>query len=474
MAIQGSRTGILWFRKDLRLHDNESLSKAIEKVDNIIPIYVFDKRLYEGETSYDFPKIAKYRKDFIIESVLALREALKERGSNLIIRYGIAEDEIYQVGKECGASYIFCNRDGIAEEANIQNKLEVKMWSLGAEMISNRGKMLFYTADMPFPVKHTPDTFTQFKKEVHKIVPVREPIPTPDYINTELKKIKVGDIPDELGSGIPTEKSGIGELQGGENVAIRRLSMVEQFLESDAQKNKKNGALERYYTSHLSPWISTGCLSPKLLYKIVNPFAEAKIYEAQKIIDHLLYRDFCRLMAKKYENQIFLDEGITGEKHSSSKLDPSIAQKFIHGKTGLPLIDALVRKLTGTGYLTTKSRRLLASFLVYDLEQPWLYGAEFFESMLIDYDPASNYGNWAIIANRYYETTGKAYINIVHQAEKFDPSGQFVKKWVPEIAKVDAQLIHYPWKWNDEDRRAWELPKLVYPEPIVKPRYSLV
>ncbi len=477
MRAQKSKTAILWFRNDLRLHDNESLTYAIDSFDNVIPIYVFDKRMYEGTTSYGFPKIDTFRTKFYIESVLALRQALRSKGSDLIIRYGITEDVLSEICQTFGAEFVLCNRERTTEEVNIQNMLEQSLWQKGAEILYFRGKMLYYTADLPFPIKHTPDTFSQFRKELYKIVPIRDPLPAPDRIRTYTGNVDTGEIPERVSILSNTDKyPDEVRVIGGEDEALKRLQDMERLLQRFNIDEYKSDSFEDFYTTHLSPWISKGSLSPKLLYKTLLPFAEAENtkYVVQKIINNLLYRDFCRFMAKKYEDRIFYKNGVKGETPRESFLDLTVAKRFIKGKTGIPIIDAQVRKLINTGYLTSKSRRILASFFIFDLKLPWLYGAEFFESHLIDYDPASNYANWGILADTYHETVGNAYINIVHQAEKFDPEGVFVKRWVPVLSKVDEGLIHYPWKWEPAQRKKWDLPESVYPFPIVSPRYSLV
>src|SRR5690554_3631979 len=103
--MKKGRTGILWFRRDLRLHDNESLMYATKYMDNVIPVYVFDERLYQGYTSYGFPKINTYRRKFLIQSVLNLRESLREKGSELIVRYGKTEDVLYELSKKYRADF---------------------------------------------------------------------------------------------------------------------------------------------------------------------------------------------------------------------------------------------------------------------------------------------------------------------------------------------------------------------------------
>jgi len=171
-----SKKVIVWFRNDLRLHDNEALTDALTAGDQVVPVFIFDERTFRGKTSFGFDKTGKYRAKFIIEAVTDLRKQLQSRGSDLYIRVGKPEDELFALANELKSSWIFCNRERTQEEVAVQDVLEHNLWSIGQEIRYCRGKMLYYTSDLPFPVTHTPDVFTQFRKEVERFVQVREPL----------------------------------------------------------------------------------------------------------------------------------------------------------------------------------------------------------------------------------------------------------------------------------------------------------
>ena len=160
---------VVWFRQDLRIHDNEALTHALVAGNEIIPVFVFDDRIYKGKTRFGFPKTGKYRARFTLEAVADLRKSLRVLGSDLIVRTGNTEEEIYEICKSVKSSWVFCNRERTQEEVDIQDKLEQKLWSIGQEIIYSRGKMLYYTQDLPFPVTHTPDIFYSVQKGSRKI-----------------------------------------------------------------------------------------------------------------------------------------------------------------------------------------------------------------------------------------------------------------------------------------------------------------
>jgi deoxyribodipyrimidine photo-lyase len=199
-----NRRVILWFRQDLRMHDNESLTEAVSSGCDIIPVYVFDKRTFAGKTKYGFEKTGVHRRKFIIECIQDLRKSLEAMGSQLIVRIGKPEEVLFELAHQYKTNWVYCNRERTTEEKFVQDTLEKNLWSIGQEIRYARGKMLYYTADLPFPITHTPDSYTTFKKEVEKIVPIRQPLTVPAFLGGFPKiEIDKGIIPDTLDFGDP-------------------------------------------------------------------------------------------------------------------------------------------------------------------------------------------------------------------------------------------------------------------------------
>lgn len=333
----------------------------------------------------------------------------------------------------------------------MQDALEQNLWSIGQEVRYSRGKMLFYTADLPFPVTHTPDTFTQFRKEVERIVPVREPLPAPHKPLNKLSiSVTTGDIPSIADFGheaIEDEPHSVLQFKGGETAALERLQYY--FWESQLVKTYKetrNELIGGDYSSKFSPWLSQGCLSPKTIYFELRKFelAHGANESTYWIFFELLWRDFFRFMGKKHGNKIFLKGGISGEASPRWRNDHRLLQKWIDGLTGVPFIDANMRELKLTGFMSNRGRQNVASFLVKDLFVNWQMGAEYFESMLIDYDSCSNWGNWNYVAGVGSDPRENRYFNILTQARRYDPKGAYVKHWLPELAHVPLEKIHRP------------------------------
>ena len=451
---------IVWFRQDLRLHDNEALYDALKHGEEVIPIYVFDERVFKGLTKYGFPKTGKFRAQFIIECVHDLRKNLKAIGSELIVRVGKPEKIIFELAQKAKTSWVFCNRERTAEEIAVQDALEQKLWSIGQEVRFSRGKMLYYTADLPFPVTHTPDIFTHFRKEVERFTPIREVLPTPTQEDFQAVTIPIeaGNIPtlNDFGhTPIIKEERAVISFKGGETAALERLQYY--FWESEHIKNYKetrNELIGGDYSSKFSPWLSQGCLSPKMIY------AELKKFEKQRkknnstywLFFELLWRDFFRLMGKKYGNKIFHKGGTIGTVDPVWKDDRHLLQVWIEGRTGLPFIDANMKELAQTGFMSNRGRQNVASFLVKDLSVNWQMGAAYFESLLLDYDPCSNWGNWNYIAGVGSDPRENRYFNILAQAKRYDPKGAYVKLWLPELKELPADKVHRPDMLSDEEQ----------------------
>jgi deoxyribodipyrimidine photo-lyase len=461
------RRAIVWFRQDLRLHDNEALTTALRMAEEVIPVYIFDERTFLGETRFGMPKTGKHRARFILESVIDLRENIQSLGGKLLVRLGRPEDILAEIAQQIKASWVICNRERTQEEVLVQDGLEQKLWGMGVELLYTRGKMLYHTQDLPVPVQHTPDIFTQFRKETEHITPVREPLPSPTALPPYPPMLDPGEMP-TLGTlghaDFEIDERAAIHLKGGETEGLKRLRHY--FWEKDfiAQyKETRNGLLGPDYSSKFSAWLSQGCLSPKLIYH------ELKRYERERISNEstywlffeLLWRDFFRLMGKKHGTRIFQKGGTQEKDLRHLKNNRELFELWAQGKTGVPFVDANMRELAATGFMSNRGRQNVASFLVRDLKVNWQMGAEYFESQLIDYDPCSNWGNWNYVAGVGTDPREDRYFNILTQAKNYDPQGDFVRTWCPELACISQDKIHRPDLLSAAERNG-------YPKSLVK------
>lgn len=459
------RRSILWFRNDLRLHDNEALIDALAHNDEVMPLYILDPRLLEGKTSFGFRKINKYRLQFLLDSLIDLRSNLQALGSDLYLRVGYPEEIIINVAREFKSTYVYCNRERTHEEVVVQDKLEQALWTIGQEMRYYRGKMLYYTADLPFPITHCPDTFTHFRKEVEKFVNIRQPMASPNEMASITIDFDSGEMPTLSDYGF--ESLGNSRFKGGETAALAELQYYiwDSNLIAD-YFNTRNGMVGRDYSSKLSAHLAKGTLSSKLIYQEIQKYEEQKTKNKSTywLVFELLWRDFFRFMGKKHGNNIFKLSGTKGELGDKLYNNETLFQKWVDAKTGIPFIDANMNELNATGFMSNRGRQNVASFLVKDMKINWIWGAEYFESMLIDYDPCSNYGNWNYIAGVGSDPRECRYFNIPLQAKKYDAQGEYMRKWLPELNDAPLKFLFNPFS---VDRSEYD-PMNVYPLPCVE------
>lgn len=466
---------LVWFRNDLRLSDHVALTRAIQQSQEVIPVYCFDPRQF-GPTEFGFPKTGSHRANFLIQSIQSLRTSLKSIQGNLVVLQGKPEEELIKLAEETGAKAIFFSKEVTSEERNVDKSLERTAFSKGIACESFWQSTLYHIDDLPFPVKQTPEVFTHFRKEVEKQSKVRATLPTPKAINypAEDLKGKEGEIPELEIWGLGKPEAGSlswMEVKGGEESALGRLRSY--FWEKDllkVYKETRNGLIGMDYSSKFSPWLALGCISPRTIYE------EVKKYERERkkndstywLIFELIWRDYFRFIAKKHGDKIFNIQGIRHQKDSWRR-DKAQFQRWVEGLTGVPFVDANMRELKATGFMSNRGRQNVASFLVNDLGIDWTWGASYFESQLIDYDVCSNWGNWMYVGGVGNDPRENRYFNILRQAKNYDKKGDFVRLWIPELQAIRGFDIHQPWELSTAQLRALKIQLgHTYPQPQVK------
>ncbi|MCS7012152.1 MAG: DASH family cryptochrome [Chloroherpetonaceae bacterium] len=435
---------LVWLRNDLRLHDNEALTAALSSSPDTLLVYCLDERLL-GTLPSGFPKMGKFRAKFLLESLADLREQVRQKGGELIFRIGKPEEIVPELAKVAGVSFVYFHREVTSEELRVEAALRKNLQAIGIQTKEYWGSTLYHLNDLPMSIEHLPDVFTQFRKECEKRATVRATFPAPKSLRKPTS-IEVGALPtlEQLGIQPPQpEPRAAFYFKGGEREGLRRLE--EYFWQKDLLRNYKetrNGLIGADYSSKFSAWLALGCLSPRKIYE------EIKRYEAKRIandstywlIFELIWRDFFRFVALKYGNRLFHKFGIKGQPKKWSR-DRVLFQRWVEGRTGQPFIDANMRELAATGFMSNRGRQNVASYLVHYLQIDWRLGAEYFESMLVDYDVCSNYGNWNYVAGIGNDPRENRVFNPVRQAEMYDPEAAFIKLWIPELRNIPARQI---------------------------------
>ncbi|WP_158798303.1 DASH family cryptochrome [Pedobacter sp. L105] len=389
-----SKKILVWFRNDLRLHDNEMLVEAIAKSDSILPVYFFDPSHFEyteeGKINAENNSV-----QFLIQSVAALRNSLQRIGGNLLIINGSPEDRMPALVEQYEISEVYHHREVATKETTVSSNVEDLLWKLRINLKHFIGHTLYNKEDLPFPIKDIPDVFAQFKKKTERDAIVKGCFLSPETIN--LVDIEDwGEFPDHSSLISP-------DLIGGEEEGIRHLNgLFEEGAEIYARHNSRAANADKYvFSSKLSPWLALGCLSPRKVYWAVKN-AERKFGTNPNfthLILGLLWRDYFRFMFKKHHVNFFTDM-ISDVQHSlSAEAYDHQLKQWKDGNTGHRLVDQHMAELNQSGFISHASRLLVATFLVHVAKLNWIDGAIYFEQKLIDYSPASNWGNWANVAN---------------------------------------------------------------------------
>ena len=424
---------IVWFKTDLRLHDNETLVRALEQNDEIICAYCFDENHFKT-TTFGFEKTGKFRAQFLIEALQDLDKYLRDLGSGLIIVKGKPEIEIIRLVKKYNAKKVFAKQEIAFEELHTQKMVESELHKIGSTLETNCTSTLYRVDDLSFSLQDMPDIFTNFRKLTECKSQIREPFETPTKIFSP--QIEPVNLPTFEELGLPTfevDKRAAILFKGGEAEALKRLNYY--LFETKAistYKETRNGLVGEKYSSKFSAWLSMGCLSARKIYQ------EIKKYEQQFgsnestywLVFELMWRDYFYFTMQKYKHKFFLKNGI---KNSNTKLfnhDIRTFEKWKNGTTGNDFVDANMLELKLTGFMSNRGRQNVASFLIHDLNLDWRYGAAYFEQQLIDYDVCINWCNWAYIAGVGNDPRSNRIFNTEKQANDYDGKFEFRNLWL--------------------------------------------
>lgn len=465
-------TILIWYRNDLRLHDHEPLHQAIQaKAAHLIPVYCFDSRQF-GQTAFGFPKTGAFRAQFLLESVADLRRSLQALGSDLVIRQGQPEVVIPQLAQQLGVTQVYYHEEVTSEETRIEAALDQQLQSLGIELCAFWGQTLYHPDDLPFDLQAIPEVFTNFRKQVEKSSSVNPTFPQPEQL-PPLPTCDRGELPQlaDFGLELPVgDTRAVLKFVGGETAGRDRLqAYIWQQDRLRVYKETRNGMIGADYSSKFSPWLALGCLSPRTIYEQVQDYETQRIQNDSTywLIFELLWRDYFRFIAAKHGDRIFRLSGLQGVA-IPWKTDWSRFNLWREGQTGFPLVDANMRELAATGFMSNRGRQNVASFLTKNLGINWQMGAEWFESLLIDYDVCSNWGNWNYTAGVGNDARGFRFFNITKQAKDYDPDGDYVKHWLPELKTIPGIKVHEPWKLLPVEQQRFGVRLGVdYPNPVV-------
>ena len=447
------KTAIWWIRRDLRLGDNQALTEALRQADVVLSVFILDPKLLSSEF------VGQARLAFLLEGLCELDKSLKQRGSKLILRQGDPLEVLTALLNETEAEGIFAEEDYSPYARQRDQKVAL---SLPLRLVP--GVTVFHP-DLLLKADGTPYTvFTPFSRKWCSLPLGGSPLPAPNHLGTlpSFSSLEIPEAPSH-----PVESS----FKAGEEEAERKLNVFTDSTIFDYSDMRNRMDLEG--TSQLSPYLRLGMLSARqAVWAAQEAFQSASTPTAQKgaetWLNELIWREF--YAAILYHFPFVRQTAFRAELRDIPwRNDAAGLAAWKAGLTGYPVVDAAMRQLNATGWMHNRARMIAASFLTKDLLINWQEGERYFMQQLLDGDPASNNGGWQWTAGT--GTDAAPYFRVFNpilQGLKFDPLGDYVRRWVPELALVPTKFIHTPWEMPIETQKQAQCRiDSDYPAPIV-------
>ena len=432
---------VLWFRRDLRTHDLPSLARAAE-FDSLLPCFIFDDRLI-SKGRFPSPR----RVEFMLGCLAELRNDLRELGADLFIRRGDPADVLPSLAREAGAGVVHWTDDVSPWAKWRDGRVRSALEAAGVAVEVHPGG---YIVDDPGAIrsgKGTPYTvYSPFAKAWQQ-VERREPCERPEALSG-VEGVEPGEIPSLVDLGLEPEP-GTPSFEPGEAAA---REAAREYLNRGLGDYGDVRNLPAGGSSRLSPYMRWGCVSPlELELKLgLRPGKGPRVFRSE-----LAWREFYAAVIENFPGVVEeeFQERYRGTLDWQSNDD--LLEAWKKGLTGYPLVDAGMRELLNDGWMHNRVRMVVASFLTKDLHIDWREGEKWFMERLIDGDMASNNGGWQWVTSVGTDPAPyfQRMFNPMTQHERFDPESVYVKRWVPELARVPGKKIFRPWLMSEEEQQ---------------------
>jgi deoxyribodipyrimidine photo-lyase len=418
-------TAIVWFRRDLRVHDHPALTEALASHSRVVPLFVLDPRLL---------RVSANRTAYLVDCLRALDGELRERGGKLVVRTGDPSVEVARVAAEVGASRVYAGGD-VSGFARRRDR--------GIDgLVLRPGNFIAHLGSLRKRDGGTYSVYTPFRRAWEE-QPRRAVLDAPAEI--PMPRIAAGELP------VVPSPSLLDRPEPGEAAA---LWAARAWMRSHgaAYGDRRNVLADP--TSRMSQHLHFGTISPRVLEELALEHG-AGVYRRE-----LAWRDFYAYV---------LLHGHASRPDPPWEDDPDGLSAWKEGRTGFPVVDAAMRQLLACGWMHNRARMIVASFLTKDLHLDWRLGEAHFMEHLIDGDVGSNNGGWQWVAGT--GTDAQPFDRVFNpslQQTRFDPDGRYVKRWVPELARVPAERLAKPWEMPAAEQEAYGcVIGRDYPPPIV-------
>ena len=459
--------GLMWFRRDLRIDDNAAFWQALRACREVVCVFVFDRAILDP-----LPR-ADRRVEFIRESLVELDAELKKLGGGLIVRHALAEEEIPDLAKALDVQAVFANRDdepaAIARDAKVFGALADR----GVLLTLSKDKAIFERDEVLTKTGQPYTVFTPYKRAwlakvddfYLKAYPVRHHTdalvaPPPKYRAAVPTLADIGFEPTNLAQlEIPTG------AQGG-------AALFDDFFERIDRYDTARDFPAVRGPSYLSVHLRFGTVSIRHVASIAHQLSLQGNAGAATWLSELIWRDFY-FQALAHQPQVAEGKSFKPEYdkivwHHGKHADGLFAA-WCEGRTGYPLVDAAMAQINQSGYMHNRLRMVVASFLCKDLGIDWRRGEAYFATHLNDFEFSSNNGGWQWASSSGCDAQPYFRIfNPITQSERFDPEGKFIRRYLPQLAKLENKVIHAPWTASPVELEAAGIQLGdTYPRPVV-------
>ncbi|MFF2087473.1 cryptochrome/photolyase family protein [Nocardia sp. NPDC058176] len=426
------------FTRDLRVHDNPVLTAAVRAADQVVPLFVVDEALVPD-------RCPPNRAHFLATALAELDERLRALGGRLIVRRGVLVDEVARVVAETSATSVHLAEDVSRYSRRREHALRERAdgWSVHCHSGSVTATSTEIT---PSTGRDHFSVFTPYFRrwsETHR----RRPLPAPRSLS--VPRLTSDPLPEAraLATGEPSPRLSV----GGETTG---RALLRDWLDGPiGDYARDNDDLAAEATSRLSPYVHFGCVSPTEVVHRVDATTEGGL----AFVRQLAWRDFHHQVLAARPAAAWSDyrtRTIAGAD------DDKAVAAWKDGRTGYPIVDAGMRQLRAEGWMPGRARLIAASFLAKSLRQDWRVGAAHFLHWLVDGDLANNQLNWQWVAGTGTDTRPNRVLNPLRQADRYDPDGTYVRRWLPELAHLPGARIHRPWREG--------IDAAVYPAPLIE------
>jgi len=437
-------TALLWYRRDLRLHDHPALTTALREYERVVPVFVLDDALLHGRFA------STPRTHFMLGCLRALDEQLRARNSALVVRRGRPEQVLVQLAGDAGAEAALWTSDA-APYARARDRRVTDALRRGGVAARPHGGT--YVVDVAKPRTQAGAPYHVFSPffRTWRHLERRAVQPAPPALPGLPANVIPADLPASPAAlGLERAPGGEPIVAPGEPTARQALERwLQQPIDAYAQRHD---SLALVATSVLSPYLRWGCLSPRE--------AEQRARErggdgAAAWVRQLAFRDFYAHVLLMWPGNVRHE---FQERLRTLRWDDARGrlEAWRRGETGYPVVDAAMRQLASDGWMPNRARLIVGSFLTKDLHLDWREGERWFERLLLDGEPAQNNGNWQWIASVGTDPAPayRRMYNPTLQGRRFDPRGEYVRRWIPELRDLPDDSIHEPWTLSEAEQRA--------------------